>query len=113
MTYAGASAHVTAMRMSEKRYDRATTAVLAFSVSVALEEYPDPRQQQDLEVQGQGPVLDVVGVVERPVADGSRPPEIVDLSPPREAGPDPLTLQVARHVHAVLLIEEGRLRARP
>src|ERR1700680_3093138 len=113
MTYAGASAQVTAMRMSEKRYGRATTAVLAFSVSVALEEYPDPRQPQDLEVPGQGPVLAVVGVVERPVADGSGPSQVVDLRPPGEAGPDPLPLQVARHVHAVLLIEEGRLRARP
>jgi hypothetical protein len=50
-------------------------------VGVALEEDPQGGQQDDLEVQPDRPVLDVVDVVEGPVADGGRPSEVVDLGP--------------------------------
>src|SRR6266852_3493024 len=85
---------------------------LAVSVRVALEEYPNAREQQDLEVQRQRPVLDVVDVIEGAVADRCRATQIVDLGPASEARADPLPFQVTGDVEAVLLVEEGRLRAR-
>jgi Regulator of ribonuclease activity B len=50
-------------------------------IGVALEEDPQGGQHDDLQVQPEGPVLDVIDVVEGPVADGGGSPEVVDLGP--------------------------------
>src|ERR1700704_642363 len=81
------------------------------SVGVALEEYPQPSEQDDLQVERQRPVLDVVGVVQGAVADRRRAAKVVDLGPTSQTRPDLLPLEVSRHVGAVLLVEERRLRA--
>src|SRR5258708_5865134 len=81
-------------------------------VRMALEEQTQAGQHDDLQVQGKGPVLDVVDVVQGAIGDWRGAAEVVDLRPPREAWPHPLPLQVARNLSAVPLVEERRLRTR-
>ena len=60
-------------------------------------------QPDDLEVEGQRPVVDVVEVVGDALADRGLAAEVVDLGPAGDAGPD----AVAGHVLRVALAEAG------
>src|SRR5206468_12698475 len=104
-------AQVTAARASVKLYVGDFRS-RADSVGVTLEEYPQRRQEEDLDVERQRPVLDVVSVVKRAITDGRGTAQVIDLRPSCEARPHLLPLQVARHRRAVLLVEMGGLRAR-
>src|SRR5438309_5630888 len=100
-TYAGARAHVTA----------ASTGVIAdgclvssgpASVSVLVREDGHERDEDDLQVKSQGPILDVVEVVDQPLLDRGLAAEVVDLSPPGQPWPDEMAVFISRHARLEL-----------
>src|SRR5438132_3885443 len=81
------------------------------SIRVAVGEHADERGHQDLEVEGQAPVVDVVGVVYRPLLDRGVLAQVVKLRPPRDPRPHVVALAVALDLLLELGHEVGTLRA--
>src|SRR5438445_13252831 len=81
-------------------------------IRVLVREDTKERDQDDLEVEGQAPVLDVVQVVDQALLDRRMAAQVVDLRPPGQARPNPVPIAVAV-VRALELAHEDRaLRAR-
>src|SRR3954468_11715657 len=70
------------------------------------------RHQEDLEVEREGPVLDVVVVPLDPVAQGGLPAEPVHLRPSGDAGLDAVAVRIALDPGAEHVDELGPLGAR-
>src|SRR5690554_3138825 len=83
------------------------------SVRVLVYESGPERHGHNLEVELQGPVLDVVEIVLDALLDRRIPAPAVHLSPSRNAGLDLVAQHVPRHAIPKLLDENGSLRSRP
>src|SRR5499425_1429941 len=83
------------------------------SIRVAVEENAADRHGDDLEVEPEGPSLDVLDVVFDARLQRRVAAEPVHLRPPCDAGLDLVTEHVARHSLTEALHEHGPLGARP
>src|SRR5207245_8920301 len=88
-------------------------AAVSGSVCMAVHEHPARGQQQDLDVQHQGPVLDVINIVDGAVGNRGIAPQVVDLSPAGDPRLDLVPFQVARDLGREPLHEEGPFGTRP
>ncbi|MSS73735.1 MAG: glycosyltransferase family 1 protein [Candidatus Latescibacteria bacterium] len=70
-----------------------------------LQFHCEGRQEQDLQVEPEGPSLDVFEVVAGPLGDGRIPPQAVDLRPAGDAGPHPVASGVSGDLPLELLDE--------
>src|SRR5215475_10319498 len=83
------------------------------SIGVAIEEDAADRHGDDLDVEPEGPPLDVLDVVLDACLQRCIAAEPVHLRPPRDAGLDLVAEHVARHGLAEAFHEHGALGARP
>src|SRR2546423_5286323 len=83
------------------------------SVRVRMEEDAADGQKDDLDVEGERPVLDVIDVVDGSVANRCASSEIVDLCPAGYPRPHLVTLEIPGNLGAEALHEEGPFRSRP
>src|SRR5256885_10407411 len=83
------------------------------SIRIGIVEPAKQRQQQDLEVEKQRPVLDVIEIVADALLDRGVAAQTVYLRPAGHAGPNLVPKHVLRNVLAELLDEDRPLRTRP
>ena len=75
-----------------------------------MEEDPTHGEQQDLDVERKGPILDVIDVVDRSVGDRGAAPKIIHLCPTRHARANLVSFQVAGNFGTESLHKEEALR---
>src|SRR5207237_3671560 len=82
------------------------------SIRVLVGEDSKQRDQDDLEIECQAPVLNVVEVVDEAFLDGRLTAEVVGLRPAGEPRPDPVAVAVVGQAALELPHDDRSLRAR-